>query len=214
MDRLIAYTAITAARVVTLPAATAYPPGARLMIVDESRACSASNTITVSPAGAHKIDGQASVVINSSYGYVGMESNGSNSWTVIENGATIARAPHGGNAQFAIMEFTPPGLSGPTVTYTPSITQNCIVFAVSVRVLTAISGCSSWDLGNSGASSTQYGSGLGLTVNTTNAGVAAPTPFFPAPTLTFTAVGGAASFSGNGTVRLSILLMFVNPPTA
>ncbi len=45
-DRTVAMTALTAARVLTLPAASAYPQGATLTVVDESGACSASATIT------------------------------------------------------------------------------------------------------------------------------------------------------------------------
>ena len=41
-DRIVAYTALTAARVVTLPAAGAYPVGAILAVIDESRAASAN----------------------------------------------------------------------------------------------------------------------------------------------------------------------------
>ncbi len=47
-DRQIAYTALTAARVVSLPAAASYPAGAVLEVVDESGNCSLSKTITAS----------------------------------------------------------------------------------------------------------------------------------------------------------------------
>lgn len=51
-DRMIAYTALTSARTVTLPAASSFPTGTRLLVLDESGACSAANTITLSRAGS------------------------------------------------------------------------------------------------------------------------------------------------------------------
>ncbi len=83
-DRLIAYTALTAARIVTLPAAASYPAGQALTIADESGACSAIDTITVSRAGSDTINGATSAVLSTAYGYVAMESNGSNAWTIID----------------------------------------------------------------------------------------------------------------------------------
>ena len=59
-DRTIAYTAITAARTVTLPAAASYPTGTRLLIMDESGSCSATNAITIAAAGSDTIAAGAS----------------------------------------------------------------------------------------------------------------------------------------------------------
>ncbi|MGA3308680.1 MAG: hypothetical protein ABSD08_08700 [Xanthobacteraceae bacterium] len=84
-DRLIAYTAITAARTVTLPAAASFPTGTRLLVVDESGSCSATDTITISRAGSDTISGATSAVLNMAYGYVAMESNGSNAWTIVDS---------------------------------------------------------------------------------------------------------------------------------
>ena len=82
-DRLIAYTALTAARTVTLPAASAYPAGQGLTIVDESGACSAALTITVARAGSDVINGAASAVVDSAYGHVTLVSNGGAKWTIV-----------------------------------------------------------------------------------------------------------------------------------
>jgi hypothetical protein len=82
-DRLVAYTALTAARVVTLPAAASYPSGARLTIVDESGACSSTKTITVTRAGSDTIDGATSTTLNGAYQAVALESNGSNAWAIV-----------------------------------------------------------------------------------------------------------------------------------
>jgi hypothetical protein len=82
-DRLIAFTALTAARAVTLCAASSYPTGTRLMIVDESGNCSSSKTITVNAAGGDLIDGAASFAINAAYGGLEIESNGAGAWTIL-----------------------------------------------------------------------------------------------------------------------------------
>jgi hypothetical protein len=82
-DRTIAYIALTAARTVALLAASSYPKGTRLLILDTSGSCSATNTITVSPNGSDTIKG-ASAVISSAYGYLSLESNGSGQWTAVD----------------------------------------------------------------------------------------------------------------------------------
>ncbi|MGH6798684.1 MAG: hypothetical protein ACREDI_09935, partial [Roseiarcus sp.] len=43
-DRMVAYTALTATRVVTLPASSAYPTGTRLVVIDETGNCSTLKT--------------------------------------------------------------------------------------------------------------------------------------------------------------------------
>jgi hypothetical protein len=83
-DRTIAYSAITAARIVTLPAANVYPTGTALTILDESGACSATDTITLGRAGSDMIDGATSAVISMAYGYLALQSNGAGKWTVID----------------------------------------------------------------------------------------------------------------------------------
>ncbi len=83
-DRIVALTALTAARTLTLPAATGYPQGATLTIVDESGACSATNTITIARAGTDTINGATSAILSTAYSYLALESNGSGKWTVID----------------------------------------------------------------------------------------------------------------------------------
>ena len=46
-DTLIAYVTLTAARTVTLPAASSVPAGKQFIIKDESGNCSSGNTITI-----------------------------------------------------------------------------------------------------------------------------------------------------------------------
>ncbi len=98
-DRTIAYITLTGARTVSLPAASTFPTGTRLLVMDESGACSATDTITLSAAGADTIDGAASAVINSAYGYIALQSNGLNKWTVTDQASAMwATAPAAGDS--------------------------------------------------------------------------------------------------------------------
>lgn len=90
-DLVIAYTSIAAARVVTLPAASAFIPGQRLTIIDESGSCSAVNTISVARAGADTINGSASSqVINQARGYLALISDGVSKWTIVDSSTITA----------------------------------------------------------------------------------------------------------------------------
>ena len=205
-DRLIAYTAITAARVVTLPAASAYPKGTQLLIVDESGSVSSTSTITVNRAGSDTIDGATSAVIAAAYGYLELESNGSNAWTIVglPNGAF---APNGAGLQFSVLETLVSPLSGASTNASLQIPANCIVLSVGARVTTAITGAPSYQVGVSG-NATQFGSALSIAAGSTNFGLIGPTAFYAATTLTITATSG--SFTG-GAVRLSIHLITCPP---
>ena len=213
-DRMIAYTALSAARVVSLPPASAYPTGTRLLIVDETGNCSTTKTLTVSPNGSDVIDGATSAIVNVAYGFIGVESNQSGEWTTVDQGfmpalANIAAAAHGANLQIGMLE-TLVTLSGGSTNASVQIPANCIVLAVGARVVTAITGATSYEVGVSGNLS-QFGSGLSISAGSTNYGLIGPTAFYSATTLTITATGG--SFSG-GQVRLSIAYMLANPSAA
>ncbi|MBV9984493.1 hypothetical protein [Bradyrhizobium sp.] len=93
-DRIIAYTALTAVRTVSLPAAAFYPNDRILWIVDESGNASASKSITANRNGADTINNGTSAIIAGPYGIVGLESNGSNAWTVVQSRInTFGRTP-------------------------------------------------------------------------------------------------------------------------
>jgi len=80
-DRLIAITAIVAPIYVSLPAAASFQAGARMLIVDESGACSFSKPIALTPQGADVLAGAFASVITTAYGYLEVESNGAGQWT-------------------------------------------------------------------------------------------------------------------------------------
>jgi hypothetical protein len=213
-DRLIAYTALTAARTVSLPAAAAYPTGTRLLIVDETGNCSAIRSITVAAAGTDTIDAASSATVNLAYGFVGVESNGSNAWTVVDSGfapalQTQAAAAHGSNIQLGVLE-TLVALSGASTNASVQIPANCIVLAVGAYVVTAIAGAPSYEVGVSGNLS-QFGGSLGVAAGASNYGLIGPTAFYSATTLIVTATSG--SFTA-GQVRLSISYLKVQPSAA
>jgi hypothetical protein len=220
-DRTIAYTAITATRTVTLPAAASYPTGTRLLIVDESGSCSATNAITIAAAGSDTIDGVASAIIPVAYGYLALESNGTGKWTVIDvaafNGAVPIFAPHGSNIQCAVLEDLIT-CSGASSVSTKQIPNRAIVLAVSVYVVTAITGATSFNVdattnasGGAGTTSGQFGASLGIAAGSNNSGVIGPTAWYAASTIKLTAQGG--SFTG-GTVRLGIQYIQCGSPTS
>ena len=193
-DRLVAYTALTASRTVTLPAAASYASGAKLTVVDESGAASATLTIALQHAGSDTINGGASVAIATRFGSVTLESNGSNAWTVLAPSqppitAVLALGPNGSQAELVVAEQMVSGLSGTSVTASAQIPAGVLVLAVSSRVVTAITGATSFSVGYTG-NATAFGSSLGLSAGSTNEGLIGPNPFYNATSIVLTAAGG------------------------
>jgi hypothetical protein len=92
-DRVLAQTgALSAARVVTLPAASAVPGGTILQVIDESGTATSAFTLSWARAGADTINGAASnvVAVNSAFGVGAVESDGASKWTTIAYGAGSA----------------------------------------------------------------------------------------------------------------------------
>jgi hypothetical protein len=213
-DRTVAYTALTAARAVALPASSVYSTGTRLLIVDETGNCSVTKTITVNAAGTDTIDGAPSAVVNQAFGFIGLESSGAGQWTIIDQGfmpatLNLAAAAHGANVQMQIIEQTVT-LSGASTNASVPIPANCIVLAVGARVLTTISGAASYEIGVS-TNLSQFGSLLSISVGSSNFGLIGPTAFYTNTTIIISAAGG--SFTG-GQVRLSISILLANPSAA
>jgi len=97
-DRIVAYTSISAARTVSLPAASTYPVGAPLWVIDESGSCSGTNTITVARAAADTIDGATNAVLDAPYAAMCLTSNGMSKWTLISGEPSLSPAMVGINA--------------------------------------------------------------------------------------------------------------------
>jgi hypothetical protein len=98
---LIAYTALTAPRTVTLPPATT--SGQIVMVVDESGSCSQTNTITI----VGTIDGATNKTLNSPYSSITLESNGAGGYAILsknDNLDAITKDPTGFSDPAAVTE--------------------------------------------------------------------------------------------------------------
>jgi hypothetical protein len=123
----------------------------------------------------------------------------------------VAPSPHGANATF---EFIEQLITCSSATTNIPLSATVIIMAVSLKVITTVTGCTTITVNDSQNGNGHWGSSIGPTAGTTNAGVASPGPYYNGgTTLALAAVGGGASFTG-GTVRVSILAMVINPPTS
>jgi hypothetical protein len=218
----VAYTALTAPRMVTLPAAASYPTGTRLLILDEAGLCTPALTISVQPAGTDTINGVSSatpVVLNQKCAYVAVASNGSNAWVIVDSyfgqtGYRMALSPNGASVIVGITEIVASSLAGnTTVTLTGAIPANILVFGCGARVTTPITGATSWSLGSNipnGGTATQFGSGLGLGIGAGTIGFIAPLGNYVSSNLILTAAGSAFAA---GAVRLALYYMSFGAPT-
>lgn len=121
----------------------------------------------------------------------------------------VAAGANGAIMQDVVFEQTL-SLSGPSSTAATPIPQGATVFAVGARVITAITGPTSFEVGVSGTPA-QFSSGGGLTLGSIAGGAVAPTFFAATTSIVVTGVGG--SFSG-GAVRLSTHYRICAPPTS
>jgi hypothetical protein len=93
----------------------------------------------------------------------------------------------------------------------PLVPDKAIVFGVTGRVLTEVTGATGWSLGVAG-SPDRYGSGYGIGAGSYAHGVTGqPQAYYGETPLVITAEGGA--FTG-GMVRLAVHLMELSPPEA
>lgn len=98
-DYLVAYTSLGAARTVTLPAASTFNAGRRLVIIDESGSASQTNAISLAPNGTDTIAGSntTQVIINIPRGKCELECNGTNGWHVVGEWSVVYVASLGAN---------------------------------------------------------------------------------------------------------------------
>jgi len=106
------------------------------------------------------------------------------------------------------IEETLSGLSGATVDSTVVIPDRAVVFGVSTRTVTTITGATSYDCGTAAAES-KFGATLGAAAGSTNRGVIGPEAFYADTAIRLTANGG--NFTG-GAVRLAIHYLTVGVP--
>lgn len=122
--------------------------------------------------------------------------------------AIVAQGALGGATRLRTIEHLQSGLSGATVTTGLVIPNGAEVFAVGVRVKTAITGASSFSVGLSGETG-KFGSGLGTANGSWNRGGIGAQFFYSDTPIVLTSGGGA--FTG-GAVALSIHCVTVDPP--
>jgi hypothetical protein len=125
-------------------------------------------------------------------------------------GGQVTLSPFGAGLGLSVVEFTHTLGAGAQSLTGLVIPANAVVFGVTGRVLTAITGTlASWQLGNPGFVG-RYGSGLGLGAGSFAHGVLGqPTAFYAATALQLDATGGA--FAG-GSVRLAVHLLQLTVP--
>ena len=90
--------------------------------------------------------------------------------------------------------------SGASVDSTITIPDRSILLTVNVRVMTAVTGATSFDVGIAGETN-KFGSSIGVVLDSTNIGVIGPTAFYSDTAIRLTANG--SNFSG-GVVRTTM----------
>jgi len=88
-DRTISYSALTAARVITLPSAASYPAGQHLTIADFAGLATSANTLTINTAGSDTINGVASTVLDASHAFIRLICDGVAKWLVTDRSARV-----------------------------------------------------------------------------------------------------------------------------
>lgn len=122
----------------------------------------------------------------------------------------LARSEGGATASLAVFEAEFPELSGAYVEAEGLIPDRAVVFAVSCRTLTTITGAASYDCGLASERS-KFGGSLGVAAGAQNAGVIGPTAFYAPTGIRLSANGG--DFSG-GSVRVAVQCLIAGVPAA
>lgn len=118
-------------------------------------------------------------------------------------------ALNGATSLFGILEQEVT-LTGAAVTTTIQFPNPCILLAASVRVTVAITGASSFKVGD-GVTVNRFGDLLGITVGQVNAGVIGPVGNYSPLAVTLTANG--SNFTG-GKVRVALHYLAIQPSTS
>lgn len=91
-DRIIAITKLTASRTLTLPSASTFPLGTNLTFLDETGACSPSQTLSLHPASSETINGMPGLALDTPYAFLSLQSDGVSRWTVAGRKPTANRS--------------------------------------------------------------------------------------------------------------------------
>jgi hypothetical protein len=116
----------------------------------------------------------------------------------------------GGAAMMKTLTEELTGLSGASVTTTIEFPNQCIVLGASIRVTEAITGATSFDVGD-GTTVDRFGGTLSIALDSTNQGTIGPAGNYSATPVTLTANGG--NFTA-GAVKVSLhYIELAIPPT-
>ena len=123
----------------------------------------------------------------------------------------VAASPSGAASKFEAIEIAHTPTAGSSSTTTSLIPANSVVFGVTGRVTSDLTGSlASWELGVSG-STNRYGSGLGAVAGSFAHGLTSgPLAYYSATPLELTATGG--TFDGGGSVTLVAHLYRMSEP--
>ncbi|MEL7176814.1 MAG: DUF2793 domain-containing protein [Pseudomonadota bacterium] len=124
----------------------------------------------------------------------------------------VARSAGGATTQMKIWEYDQVLASGASIDGTDEVPGTVLVFGITGRVMSALSGTlSDWQLGE-GASTDRYGNGLGLGAGSWVRGLTGqPQTYYNGFRPKFTANGGDF---GGGSVRIAIHYMELGLPSA
>jgi hypothetical protein len=121
----------------------------------------------------------------------------------------IALSPGRAASVARIMELDHPIGAGPTSSTAVVIPDKAVVLGVTARVIEAITGAASWQLGTADGAD-RYGSGIGVAAGAYAHGVSGtPLAYYGGTALVLTAEGGA--FTG-GRVKIAVHLLEIEPP--
>lgn len=142
----------------------------------------------------------------------GWSPNGKSPALLVE-GVDGSNVKHGGNIQIGCREELVT-LSGATTVSTITFPNPCLILGVSLRVISTITGAgvTSFDIGRTGGTASEFGNDIGLIAGTANSGIlGSPNGNYASTTVTLTANGG--TFSA-GSVRIQLDYILLNPPTS
>jgi hypothetical protein len=125
-------------------------------------------------------------------------------------GTFLSTGANGQSTQLGQSTTLLSGLTGATVTATNLIPANSILLGVTARVTTAITGATTFDIGD-GTTANRFGDDVAIALNTTSQNVIAPALIAAATNVVLTANG--SNFTG-GAVRLTAHFMTLVAPTS
>lgn len=128
----------------------------------------------------------------------------------VYGGTFLSTGANGQSTQLGQSTTLLTGLTGATVTATNLIPANCILLGVTARVTTAITGATSFDIGD-GTTANRFGDDIAIALNTTANNCIAPALITAATNVVLTANG--SNFTG-GAVRLTAHFMTLVAPTS